>query len=100
MPANIENSPAIPSRAKSQAQVQLASGVAFVSDADLSAALDQAHLSSKATDAAVTAYRDARIKGLKAGLAILALLTIVALFFTKRIPPAQPGAPPGDAVSS
>jgi MFS family permease len=92
--ANIQDSSAIPSRAKSQAQVQLASGVQFVSDADLKAALDEAHLNSRATDAAITAYQDARIKGLKAGLAILALLTIVALFFTKRIPAAQPGSEP------
>jgi MFS family permease len=92
--ANIQDSSAIPSRAKSQAQVQLASGVQFVSDADLKAALDEAHLNSRATDAAMTAYQDARIKGLKAGLAILALLTIVALFFTKRIPAVQPGSEP------
>ena len=40
--ANIQQNPAIPPEAKSQAQVELAGGVAFVSDADLEAALDEA----------------------------------------------------------
>ena len=40
--ANIQSSDAIPSRAKEHAQVQLAGGVPFVSDADLENALDEA----------------------------------------------------------
>jgi EmrB/QacA subfamily drug resistance transporter len=91
---NIEQNPAIPSRVTSQAQVKLAGGVPFISDADLEAALDEAHVSSKATDAAVDAYRDARIDGLKSALAILALLSIIALFLAQRIPTKQPGAAP------
>jgi len=89
---NIENNDAIPSRAKSEAQVQLAGGVPFVSDADLQKALEEQHVSSKTSDAALAAYKDARIKGLKAALAILALATIVALFMARRIPTAQPAA--------
>jgi MFS family permease len=91
---NIEQSSAIPSRVKSQAQVELAGGAPFISDADLETALDDAHVRSKATDAALDAYRDARIVGLKSALAILALLTIVALFLAQRIPTRQPGAAP------
>jgi EmrB/QacA subfamily drug resistance transporter len=92
---NIEGSSAIPSRVKSQAQVELAGGVPFVSDADLVAALDDAHVSSRATDDALDAYRDARIAGLRSALAILALLAIVALFLAQRIPTRQPGSTPG-----
>jgi MFS family permease len=87
--ANIENSRAIPSRVNSQAQVELAGGVPFISDADLEAALDEAHVGSSTTKAAVDAYQEARISGLRAGLAILALAAIVALFFTQRIPTTQ-----------
>jgi hypothetical protein len=68
--------------------------VAFMSDADLEAALDDAHVSSRTTDEALDAYGDARISGLKAALAILALLSIVALFPAGRIPDRQPGAAP------
>jgi len=93
---NVDQSSAIPSSVKSQAQVELAGGVPFISDADLEAALDEANASSETTDAALDAYGDARIAGLRSALAILALLTIVALFLAQRIPVTQPGtrAPP------
>jgi Na+/melibiose symporter-like transporter len=91
---NIEQSSAIPSRVKSQAKVELAGGVPFISDADLEAALDKAHVRSRATNEALDAYRQARIDGLKSALAILALLSIVALFLAQRIPTRQPGAAP------
>jgi EmrB/QacA subfamily drug resistance transporter len=89
---NIQHSSAIPSRVKSEAQVELAGGVPFISDADLNAALDEAHVSGRASDAAVDAYRAARIDGLRSALAILALLVVVALFYAQRIPTEQPGA--------
>jgi MFS family permease len=89
---NIQSSSAIPDRVKSQAKVQLAGGVPFVSDADLEAALDEAHVRSRTSDAALDAYRDARIDGLRTALAILALLALASLFYTARIPRTQPGA--------
>jgi MFS family permease len=90
--ANIQANPAIPAEAKSRAQVELAGGVPFVSDADLEAALEDAGAQSETIDAAVDAYGDARIDGLKTALALLAVLTILALFFAQRIPKTQPRA--------
>ena len=90
--SNIQASPAIPDRVKSEAGVKLAPGVPFISDADLEAALDEANVSSRAADAALTAYQDARIDGLKAALAILALITVLALFAARRIPTVPVGA--------
>ena len=87
----IDQSSAIPSQVKSQAQVELAGGVPFISDADLEAALDEANVRSAATDAALESYSDARIAGLRSALAILALLAMVALFLAQRIPTQQPG---------
>jgi MFS family permease len=89
---NIEASSAIPERVKSEASVTLAPGVPFISDDDLEAALDEAHVSGKTTDAAVDAYQDARIDGLKSALAILALITVLALFAARRIPTVPVGA--------
>jgi MFS family permease len=94
---NIEHSDAIPSRVKDNAQVQLAGGVPFVSDADLNKALDEAGVHGRASDAAVSAYQDARLDGLESSLAILALLAIIALLFASRIPTTQPGAKPAVA---
>ncbi len=89
---NIEQNPAIPSRVTSKAQVELTGGVPFVSDADLEAALDDAHVSRRTADAATSAYQEARIEGLRSALAILGVLAIVALFFARRIPTVQPGS--------
>jgi MFS family permease len=87
---NIQENPAIPAAVESQAQVELAGGVAFVSDADLKAALDEANVDPATSEAALDAYADARIVGLRSALAILALLTLLALFIAQRIPKAQP----------
>jgi MFS family permease len=84
--ANIQTSAAIPQSVKSQAQVELAGGVPFISDADLEAALDRAGASSSASDAAVGAYTAARVNGLRSSLAILAVLAVSALFLAQRIP--------------
>jgi MFS family permease len=92
--ANIQQSPAIPSQVKSQAQVELAGGVPFISDADLETALEETDADAETTDAALAAYRDARLAGLRAALAILAVLAVVALFLAQRIPTTQPGADP------
>jgi MFS family permease len=89
---NIQQSSAIPASAKEQAQVELAGGVAFVSDADLESALDEAGVAEGTADATLAAYEDARLTGLRSALAILALLTIVALFLAQSIPRKPVGA--------
>ena len=83
---NIEQSAAIPAKAKEQAQVELAGGVAFVSDADLEAVLDEVGATSAATDAALAANADARLAGLRSALGILAVLALLALFLAQAIP--------------
>ncbi|MGW2996344.1 LacI family DNA-binding transcriptional regulator [Streptomyces sp. NPDC001193] len=89
---SIEQNPAIPAEVKSQANVRLAGGAPFLSDAQLTAALDEAGVESEVADAALDANATARIDGLKAALGILALAALTALFFTQRIPETQPGA--------
>ena len=46
----------------------------------------------RATDAIVDENEDARLDGLRTALAVLALLALVALFLTGRIPTEQPAA--------
>jgi hypothetical protein len=89
---NIAENPAIPTSVKQQAQVELAGGIPFISDADLEAALEEAGATAEGTDAALAAYADARLAGLSAALAILAVLAILALFLAQAIPRTQPGA--------
>ena len=72
----------------------------FVSDADLEAALDEAGAAPASTDAALDAYTDARLAGLRSALAILAGLSILALFLAQAIPTRPPGAAADQAPSS
>ncbi|MGH3077245.1 MAG: MFS transporter [Gaiellaceae bacterium] len=89
---NVQQSQAIPASAKEQAQVELAGGIPFISDADLETALDEAGASSVTTDAAVDANADARLDGLRSALAILAVLAVLALFLAQSIPTRPPGS--------
>ncbi|GAA2817681.1 MFS transporter [Streptomyces showdoensis] len=90
---SVEQNPAIPAEVKSTAAVELQSGVPFLSDAQLTTALDEAGTSPEVTDAALEANAAARLDGLRAALAILAGASVLALFFTSRIPRTQPGTP-------
>ncbi|MGO4457474.1 MFS transporter [Streptomyces sp. M-16] len=90
--AGVEQNPAVPTEVKSQASVELAGGVPFLSDAQLETALDQAGISPEVAGAVLETNAAARLDGLRAALAVLALAAVVALFFTQRIPDAQPRA--------
>jgi MFS family permease len=89
----IADNPDVPDEVVSQADVQLASGAPFMSDADLEAALQEAGVDASTTQAVVDENGQARVDGLRSALALLALIAVIALFFTKRIPTHQPGAP-------
>ncbi|MXM62591.1 MFS transporter [Streptomyces sp. HUCO-GS316] len=87
---SVDQNPAIPAEVKSQATVELQSGVPFLSDTQLKSALDEAGTSTEVTQAALDANADARIDGLRAALAVLAFTALIAMYFTSRIPKAQP----------
>jgi MFS family permease len=90
--SGIQNNPAIPDNLAANAQTELATGVPFVSDKDLEKALDDAGVSVKTATAAVDENAKARIAGLRSALAVLALISLLALLFTRGIPTVQPGA--------
>ncbi|MEU5323885.1 MFS transporter [Streptomyces sp. NPDC021056] len=87
---SIGANPAVPDSVTSQATVQLQSGAPFLSDTQLETALDEANVSPQVSQAALDANAAARLDGLSAALAILAFAALLALFFTQRIPSAQP----------
>jgi MFS family permease len=98
----ISENPAIPHSVAEQAAVKLEGGVPFVSDAELQTALDDAGVPPDIASAAVDENSKARIVGLQAGLSIVALMTVLALFFTGSIPALQPGSEPkpGDLATA
>ncbi|GIF14104.1 MFS transporter [Actinoplanes teichomyceticus] len=95
--AGVRDNPAVPAKLSEQAQVQLAGGVPFIPDARLSEALTAAGVTGAAADAITEENREARLDGLRSALGVLAVLALVALFFSPGIPRRQPGnlTPPG-----
>jgi MFS family permease len=97
----VEENPAVPAPVKSRASTELSGGIPFLSNDELETALDEAPgISSRATDAIVEENEEARLVGLRSALAILALLALVGLAFTGRIPTRQPGAATEPAAST
>jgi len=88
----IENNPRVPDRVVSQAQTELAGGIPFMSDKDLEAALEDAQVPKRSVDEIVKTNEQSRIDGLRAAVALLALLALAALPFTRGIPKVQPAA--------
>jgi MFS family permease len=78
--------PAIPQQLQTQASVQLASGVPYMSDAQLRDALTAVGVPPEVTTAAVDVNKDARVSGLRSALAVLAMIAALGLFSARRIP--------------
>ena len=93
--SGIQNNPAVPADLKSKANTELASGVPFISDADLKTALDKQGVPKEQANAIVDENANARLVGLRTSLTVLALIALIAAFFTFRLPTEQPGAKPG-----
>jgi MFS family permease len=91
--SGISDNPQVPASVTASAQVELAGGAPFISDKDLQAALDKSDVPAATADAIVQENAQARISGLRAALAILALFTLLALPFTSSLPTTQPGSP-------
>ncbi len=88
----ISQNPDVPKDVSSQATVELSAGIPFVSDAQLETALKDAGVDEQTTQAIVDENEQARVDGLRSALALLAIIALIGLFFTKRIPARQPGA--------
>ncbi len=84
----------MPADVKTKAQTELASGIPFVSDSDLQAQLVQANVPQQQASAIVSENATARIDGLRSSLTVMALLALIAVLFTFRLPTAQPAPKP------
>jgi MFS family permease len=90
----VQSNPAVPTQAKSKATVELAGGVPFISDAELKKALEAANVPAPTAAAIVDENTTARLRGLRVSLSVLALIALVALFFSRGVPTRQPALAP------
>jgi MFS family permease len=99
--AGVQNNPAVPHDVAAKAQVELAGGIPFLSDKDLMTQLSKAQVPRKTADAIVTENEKARIDALRKALSLLAVVALMSLFASRRLPAQQPsaalasGSPPG-----
>ena len=82
----------MPPEVASQANVELASGIPFISNADLESAMEGIRRRHRTTQAVLEENAQARVDGLRAALALLAIVAVVALFFTSGSLARPPGA--------
>ncbi len=86
----VQANPAIPASVKAQAKQELSGGVPFISDADLKVALQKAGVPPTAVSAIVDVNASSRIDALRSSLSVLALLALLAIPFTRRLPARPP----------
>jgi len=90
--AGIDKNPAVPPDVRAKADVQLAAGVPFLSDADLEAGLAEAGVTDDAASAIVEENAKARLRALRGALAVIAIVAALALLSCGGIPTRQPGS--------
>lgn len=91
----IENNPAVPTSVRQQATTVLADGVPFLSDTQLRDALAAAGVDGPTADSVVSLNTSARLDALHTAFAATALLAVIALFGTARLPERPPARPDG-----
>jgi predicted MFS family arabinose efflux permease len=82
----VEANSAIPASVKTEATVQMAGGVPFISDTDLRRELASASVPQSTADAIVSENSTARLNALRDALWVVALVAAVALLFTGLVP--------------
>ena len=92
--AGINQNPDVPQSVKDQANVQLAGGAPFISTAQLEESLDAADVPDDVATEIVDQNNASQIDGLRAALAILAVIGVIAMFFVGRIPKEPAGSAP------
>jgi EmrB/QacA subfamily drug resistance transporter len=97
--AGIESNPNVPQSLKDQANTNLAAGAPFISNADVEAILEEQDVPADVQDDILAQNEESQIEGLRTSLSILAVMGVIALFFTGRIPKKQPGSEPASAGS-
>ena len=98
--AGIEANPNVPQSLKDQANVNLAAGAPFISNAEVQKLMNEQNVPADVQDDVLAQNEASQIDGLRTALSILAVMGVIALFFTGRLPKKQPGSEPAPAVGA
>jgi MFS family permease len=82
----IAANPDVPPEVVQEAQLQLTSGVPFISDEQLEEVLADSNVDAETADVIEDENTQARLDGLRASLALLAVFALLALWLANRIP--------------
>jgi MFS family permease len=88
--------PDVPASLTAQAEATFGAGVPFVSDSAVRSTLHAAGVPEATINAILAVNASARLAALRTALAVVALVAVLALFFTRWIPDRQPGAHESD----
>ncbi|MEX2274025.1 MAG: MFS transporter [Actinomycetota bacterium] len=91
----VQDNPDIPQDLKTRASVELAGGIPFISDTDLKAGLADSDVPPQVQQEVLNENAAARLNGLQDALSVVAIIIVLALFFTGRLPSRPVGAKPG-----
>jgi EmrB/QacA subfamily drug resistance transporter len=94
--AGIQENPTVPAAVRQQASTQLVRGVPFLSDKQLTTALDGAAVDPQTAATIVSINAGARLDALRVAFGFTALLTAAALLLTGRVPRRPPGTDAGE----
>jgi EmrB/QacA subfamily drug resistance transporter len=94
--AGIQENPTVPAAVRQQASTQLVGGVPFLSDKQLTTALDGAAVDPQTAATIVSINAGARLDALRVAFGFTALLTAAALLLTGRVPRRPPGTDAGE----
>jgi EmrB/QacA subfamily drug resistance transporter len=86
--------PDVPASITAHAEATFGAGVPFVADSAVRSTLQAAGVPEGTINAILAVNASARLSALRAALAVVALVAVLALFFTRWIPTRQPGAEP------
>jgi len=84
--------PDVPASLSAHAEATFGAGVPFVSDSAVRSTLQAAGVPEATINAILAVNASARLSALRAALAVVALVAVLALFFTRWISDRQPGA--------
>ena len=90
----IQNNPAVPKDSPPRRRWSWPEASRSSPTRTCKAQLDKAGVPPETADAIVAENETARIDGLRASLSVLAIIALIALFATRRIPTQQPSAAP------